>query len=129
MSIESYLRAAPKAELHVHLEGAIRPETLLTLARRNKVDLPAVDVEGLGRWFDYRDFDHFLQIYVAITRCLRTREDYELIVTGMNLPDQVNDVPITRIGQIIDSSPDDQIWLVTEAGETLLEPAGWQHFV
>lgn len=76
MSLESYLRAAPKAELHVHLEGSIRPEVLLRLARRNGVDLPYDTPEGLRRWFTFRDFGHFIEIYVAITRCLKTEEDY-----------------------------------------------------
>jgi aminodeoxyfutalosine deaminase len=75
----AYLRAAPKAHLHVHLEGSILPETLLTLARRNGVALPADSVDGLRAWFTFRDFDHFIEIYLTITRCLRTAEDYELI--------------------------------------------------
>jgi len=79
MSLDSYLRAAPKAELHVHLEGAIRPATLLELARRNGVSLPADTVEGLRRWFRFRDFPHFVEIFVAGISCLRTVEDYELI--------------------------------------------------
>ena len=83
MSVESYLRAAPKAELHVHLEGSIQPATLLELARRNGVDLPATDVDGLRRWFVYRDFPHFIEIYTAISRCLRAAEDYELIVVEL----------------------------------------------
>lgn len=80
MSLASYLHAAPKAELHVHLEGSILPATLLELARRNDVSLPADTVEGLRDWFSYRDFSHFIEIYVAITRCLRTAQDYEDIV-------------------------------------------------
>lgn len=79
MSVVEYLRAAPKAHLHVHLEGSILPETLLTLARRNAVALPADTVEGLRAWFTFRDFNHFIEIYLSITRCLRTAEDYELI--------------------------------------------------
>ena len=79
MSLESYLRTAPKVELHVHLEGSIQPETLLTLARRNGVTLPADTVQGLREWFVYRDFPHFVQIYVAIASCLKTVEDFELI--------------------------------------------------
>lgn len=75
-----YLHAMPKAELHVHLEGSIRPATLLTLTERNGVSLPADTAEGLREWFVYRDFNHFIDVYVAITHCLKTIEDYELIV-------------------------------------------------
>jgi len=79
LSLDSYLRAAPKVELHVHLEGSISPATLLTLAARNGVRLPADNVAGPRDWFTYRDFPHFVEIYVAITRRLKTAEDYELV--------------------------------------------------
>lgn len=79
MSVETYLQSIPKPELHVHLEGSILPDTLLTLAKRNGVPLPADTVEGLREWFRFRDFPHFVDIYVAITRCLRSAQDYELI--------------------------------------------------
>lgn len=79
VSIETYLRAAPKAELHVHLEGSIQPSTLLTLAGHNGVALPADSEAGLRDWFTYRDFGHFVEMYVAITSCLKTVDDYELI--------------------------------------------------
>ncbi|HLZ58879.1 MAG TPA: adenosine deaminase [Ktedonosporobacter sp.] len=80
MSIEEYLNAAPKAELHLHLEGAVRPATLLTLARRNGVELPVQTVEEAQQWFKYRDFSHFVDIFVDIARCIQTVEDYELVV-------------------------------------------------
>ncbi len=79
-TVEEYLRAAPKAELHLHLEGSIRPETLLKLAGHNRVALPATNVEDLRKWFTFRDFPHFVEIYSLIISCLRTSEDYELIV-------------------------------------------------
>lgn len=69
----------PKSELHVHLEGSIQPETLLTLARRNGARLPADNLADLRRWFEFRDFPHFIEVYLGVTRCLKTREDYELI--------------------------------------------------
>ena len=78
-ALQRYLAAVPKAELHVHLEGAIRPRTLLTLARRNRVDLPATNEKELQQWFVYRDFTHFVNIFFEITKCLKTAEDYELI--------------------------------------------------
>ncbi len=77
--VGAYLRAAPKAELHVHLEGAIQPATLLALAQCNGKALPAQTVEELRQWFRYRDFNHFIEIYFEITSCLKTAEDYELI--------------------------------------------------
>ncbi len=77
--LESFIRAMPKVELHVHLEGAIRPETLLRLARRNNVELPYHTVEELRQWYKFRDFPHFVEIYVKISSCLKTADDIELI--------------------------------------------------
>jgi aminodeoxyfutalosine deaminase len=89
-SINCYLSAVPKAELHVHLEGSIQPATLLTLARRNGVELPVRTVADLQNWFIFRDFNHFIQIYFQISSCLKTSEDYELIAYefGANMAQQ-----------------------------------------
>ena len=80
MSLYDYIAAVPKADLHVHLEGSIQPSTLLMLAERHRVDLLADSEEGLRNWYRFRDFHHFIEVYVAITKCLRTVEDFELIV-------------------------------------------------
>ena len=80
MSIERYLQAAPKAELHVHLEGAIQPETILALAKRNKVTLPVESIQEFRRKLVYSDFDSFVDIFLMGIRCLKTSEDYEQIV-------------------------------------------------
>lgn len=69
----------PKVELHVHLEGSIRPHVLLELARRNGVDLPAADEEGLRRWFRFRDFGHFVEVYLTCSRAMRAPEDFQLL--------------------------------------------------
>jgi adenosine deaminase len=79
MSLETYIRAMPKAELHVHLEGAIQPETLLELAQRNGVALPAVTVDGLRAWYTFTNFAHFIEIYLAVSACIRSPDDIELI--------------------------------------------------
>ena len=80
MTLPEFCRAMPKVELHVHLEGSIRPETVLKLAARNGVDLPADTVEGLRDWYRFRDFPHFVEVYVAVTKCIRTAEDIETIM-------------------------------------------------
>lgn len=79
MTLETFIQAMPKVELHVHLEGSIQPETLLTLAQRHQVNLPATTVEGLRTWYTFTDFPHFIEIYLAISSCLRTPDDIELI--------------------------------------------------
>jgi adenosine deaminase len=79
MQLETFIQRMPKVELHVHLEGSIRPETLLILAARNKVSLPADTLEGLREWYTFTDFDHFIEVYFAICSCLRTPEDFETI--------------------------------------------------
>lgn len=80
MSLETYLQAAPKGELHVHLEGTITPATILTLARRNTIALPVQNEAELRQYFAYRDFDHFIETFMMAIRCLKTSTDYELIV-------------------------------------------------
>jgi adenosine deaminase len=77
--IPLWIEKIPKVELHVHLEGSVRPETLLKLAARHQVPLPAADVAGLRNWYTFSDFNHFIQIYRTISTCLKTAEDIELI--------------------------------------------------
>lgn len=79
MSLDLFLLRMPKVELHVHLEGSMRPAVLLELARRNGVDLPAQDEAGLKKWFRFRDFEHFVQVYLTCSRALRTPEDFQLL--------------------------------------------------
>ncbi len=79
MLLEHFVTKMPKVELHVHLEGSVRPETLLKLAKRHHITLPADDVDGLRKWYTFRDFNHFIEIYMTISSCLRTADDIELI--------------------------------------------------
>jgi adenosine deaminase len=76
---DSFLRAMPKVELHVHLEGAIEPGTVLALAKKNGVRLPADTVEGLRDWYRFTDFDHFVEVYLTVSSCLTTFADIETI--------------------------------------------------
>jgi aminodeoxyfutalosine deaminase len=70
----------PKIELHVHLEGTVRPRTLLEIARRNDYALPADTVEGLAAIYDFRDFAHFIDVWILTTNALRTHEDFRQVV-------------------------------------------------
>ncbi|HEX2993317.1 MAG TPA: adenosine deaminase [Anaerolineales bacterium] len=79
MTLENFIRRMPKVELHIHMEGSIQPETLLRLAERNGVTLPANTVAGLQEWYQFSDFAHFIEVYMAICNCIRTADDFELI--------------------------------------------------
>ncbi len=78
--LERFAEAMPKVELHVHLEGAVRPGTLLRLARRRRVTLPADTEEGLREWYRFETFEHFVEIYVTCSECLRDPEDFQLVL-------------------------------------------------
>jgi len=70
----------PKIELHVHLEGTVRPETLLEIARRNDYALPCTTAEELRELYEFRDFAHFIEVWVLTTNALRTAEDFRQVV-------------------------------------------------
>jgi aminodeoxyfutalosine deaminase len=70
----------PKIELHVHLEGTVRPAALLRFARRNGLALPADSVEELARIYEFRDFRHFLDVWWMTTGALRTESDFRQVV-------------------------------------------------
>jgi aminodeoxyfutalosine deaminase len=64
----------------VHLEATVRPETLLDIARTNGYALPADTVEGIRQLYRYRDFDHFIEVWILTTNALRTEDDFRRIV-------------------------------------------------
>lgn len=74
------LRAMPKVELHVHLEGATDAATVWALAKRNKVKLPAASLEAWQGMYEFRDFDHFLEIYRLSVGCMRTADDFAFML-------------------------------------------------
>lgn len=68
--------AAPKADLHVHLEGTIEPEMIFALAARNGVALPYADVESLRAAYDFADLGAFLSLFYVGLTVMLTRQDF-----------------------------------------------------
>ena len=81
-TLSEFIAQMPKAEIHVHLEGSIQPQTVLTLAQRHNLldTLPAHDLDGLRRWYTFTGFPHFVEIYLTLCNLLRTPEDFATIV-------------------------------------------------
>lgn len=76
MNLIEFIKKMPKAELHVHLEGAISPATLLTLAERNKIALPYSTPGQIETLFKYKTFKDFVQVFLLFVSCLRKPEDF-----------------------------------------------------
>ncbi len=80
MEVNETIARMPKAELHLHLEGTITPDTLWAIAQRNHVALPVGSLAELKALYAFEDFDKFLHLWLAMCRCLRSDADYALIV-------------------------------------------------
>jgi adenosine deaminase/aminodeoxyfutalosine deaminase len=81
VDVVDWLRRLPKAELHLHLEGTIKPETLVELSKRH--DAEPLTLEGARALYQYENFLGFLMSFKAVTERLRGPEDYELITYNM----------------------------------------------
>jgi adenosine deaminase len=76
------LSTLPKVELHLHLEGTLEPETVLELARRNKVELPYADLEDLRGRYEFTDLQSFLDLLYTNLTSLQTEDDFSDLVTA-----------------------------------------------
>jgi adenine deaminase len=70
------LRAMPKAELHIHIEGSLEPELIFRLAERNRVALPYAGVEALRAAYAFTDLQSFLVLYYAGAEVLLREQDF-----------------------------------------------------
>jgi adenosine deaminase/aminodeoxyfutalosine deaminase len=79
------IRALPKCELHLHLEGTIVPETLVLLSQRHdsETETGPLTLEAAQALYKYADFQGFLMAFKAVTQRLLTPEDYELVTYEM----------------------------------------------
>ncbi len=70
------LRAMPKAELHIHIEGSLEPEMIFALAQRNGVPLPYASVEALRAAYAFTNLQSFLDLYYAGASVLLHEQDF-----------------------------------------------------
>jgi len=74
------LAVMPKFELHVHIEGAADADTYFDIAQKNNIQLPVKSRQEWRQFFEFRDFPHFIEVYLAAVGCLQTTDDYGLLI-------------------------------------------------
>ncbi|HEY0891096.1 MAG TPA: adenosine deaminase [Nocardioides sp.] len=72
--LDSFIAGLPKAELHVHHVGSASPRIVSELAARHPGTVPS-DLDELRRFYEFRDFAHFIEVYLAVVGLIRTPED------------------------------------------------------
>ena len=75
-NLNKFLALLPKAELHVHIEGTLEPELMLTLAERHGIKLPWQSIEETRAAYQFDNLQSFLNVYYKGTDVLRTEQDF-----------------------------------------------------
>ncbi len=78
MTFADFVAGLPKAELHVHHVGSASPRVVATLAERHPGTVPS-DLDALREFYTFRDFAHFIEVYLAVVDLVREAEDVRLL--------------------------------------------------
>ncbi|MDF1872348.1 adenosine deaminase [Vannielia sp.] len=70
------IASLPKAELHLHLEGSLEPETIMRLSERNGIALPFADADALRAAYEFDDLQTFLDLFYAGLTVMVTEQDF-----------------------------------------------------
>ncbi len=77
------IRALPKVELHIHILGSIRPQTLLSIIEEDGIQAPYKSVEEIVKRFEYSDFANFIRGYMEIVEYVKDEKHFERITYEM----------------------------------------------
>jgi adenosine deaminase len=83
MQIEQLIKKLPKVEQHVHIVGSTRPETLLWLAEEGGLDKPFKTSTDAQRFFQYKNFPQFIDVYCTVVDCITKESQFERITYEM----------------------------------------------
>jgi adenosine deaminase len=74
--VETFIRALPKIELHLHIEGSLEPELMFELAHRNNIDIPFKSAEEVRAAYEFSNLQDFLDIYYQGANVLIEEQDF-----------------------------------------------------
>ena len=70
------IKALPKAELHLHIEGSLEPELMMALAAKHHVTLPYATIDDVRRAYNFDNLQSFLDLYYLGASVLRDEDDF-----------------------------------------------------
>ncbi|MDO4222561.1 MAG: adenosine deaminase [Acinetobacter sp.] len=97
MSNLDLIRAMPKAELHVHIEGTFEPDLMFAIAQRNQIEIPYKTVEDVKNAYNFHNLQSFLDIYYAGANVLIHEQDFYDLTWAYFLKCQQDNVVHTEI--------------------------------
>ncbi|MEA1877584.1 MAG: adenosine deaminase [Bacteroidota bacterium] len=86
------IRLMPKIELHVHIEGATSPKTYFSLAEKNQIELPCDNLTEWEKYFEFKDFNHFIGVYGMAVSTIKRAEDFAFIIEKFHEFQELNNI-------------------------------------
>ncbi|MFR9726524.1 adenosine deaminase [Streptomyces sp. MS19] len=77
--LTAFIAGLPKAELHVHHVGSASPRIVAELAARHPDSPVPKDPTALEQYFTFRDFAHFIEVYISVVELIKDAEDIRLL--------------------------------------------------
>lgn len=82
MSLHPLIKALPKAELHLHIEGSLSPQLMWELAQKHQITIPYQSVEEIEKAYNFSDLQSFLDLYYAGAGVLRDEDDFYQLMSA-----------------------------------------------
>jgi len=95
--IIEFIKRAPKAELHLHIEGTLEPEHLFELAKKNNIQVPFVNVNEVKSAYNFSNLESFLKIFYQGSKVLIKEQDFFDLTWAYALKCKENNVVHTEI--------------------------------
>ena len=97
INILEFIKKSPKAELHLHIEGTLEPELMLSLAKRNKVQTPFRNINEAKKAYNFSNLESFLKIYYEGAKVLIKEQDFFELTWAYALKCKENNIVHTEI--------------------------------
>lgn len=123
-TVRDFISALPKVELHVHLVGSASMPTVLELARRHPDRGVPTEAAALRTFYEFTDFAHFIDVYVAVNSLITSGADVTALVAGLAADLAANavryaEVTVTPVPHLMLGIEPDELAEALTAGRTL----------